>query len=54
MSSESDLDNFPAGYTPKEIGTLISKRFIPGKHMFIKRMEGMVFIMQKSVPGTEP
>ncbi len=37
MSSESDLDNFPAGYTPKEIGTLISKRFIPGKHMFHKK-----------------
>lgn len=28
-----DFGNFSEGYTPEEIGDLISKRFIPGKHM---------------------
>lgn len=35
----SELTNFPEGYTPKEVGTLLSKRFIPGKHMFHKKNE---------------
>lgn len=33
-SSKSDFDNFPEGYTPKEVGELVSKRFISTKHMF--------------------
>ncbi len=33
-TKESDLEHFPAGYTPEEIGTLLTKRFIPlEKHM---------------------
>ena len=35
--SPLDLNHFPNGYTPKEIGYIISKRFIPSKHMFHKK-----------------
>ena len=30
---DTDLDYFPEGYKPEEVGELLSKRFIPGKHM---------------------
>lgn len=33
----SDLENFPEGYMPEEVGTLLSNRFIPGKHMIHKK-----------------
>lgn len=31
------LESFPEGYRPEEIGNLLSKRFIPAKHMFHKK-----------------
>ena len=36
-NSNADLKNFPEGYTPEEVGTRISKRFISGKHMLHKK-----------------
>ena len=34
-NSEKDyLSSFPQGFTPEEIGDKLSKRFVPGKHMF--------------------
>lgn len=36
-NSKYDLENFPKGYTPEEIGTLLCNRFIPGNHMFHKK-----------------
>ena len=33
QSKKSYFDTFPQGFTPEEIGTKLSLRFIPGKHM---------------------
>lgn len=34
---DAGLDYFPKGYGPEEVGALLSKRFIPGKHMFHRK-----------------
>ncbi len=31
-AQNNDLKNFPKGYTPEEIGLLLSERFVPSKH----------------------
>ena len=37
-NSESEgLDSFPEGYRPEEVGALLGRHFIPGKHMFHKK-----------------
>ncbi|MDR2775473.1 MAG: glycoside hydrolase family 88 protein [Tannerella sp.] len=34
---DAGLNYFPEGYRPEEIGARLSKRFIPGRHMFHRR-----------------
>lgn len=37
FASDNTFQNFPKGCTPEEIGALLCKRFISGKHMFHKK-----------------
>ena len=33
VAQKGDLENFPYGYSPREVGSKIVRRFVPGKHM---------------------